>query len=98
MKIIEVLNPTAGAIGVQTGMAPHISDLNGKVIGILSNGKTHCDIFLARIEELLCQRFKFAEVVRAKKGAWGAAATPFPADQVEDFAAKCDVVVNGIAD
>ena len=96
-KIIEVLDPTAKAVSVELEIAPRIHDLNGKVIGFLDNGKPNFDIFLARVEELLCQRFKFAEIVHANKRGIGTAVS-FPVDQMEEFAAKCDAVVNGMCD
>ena len=96
-KIIEVLNPTAQAESVELEIAPRISDMNGKVIGLLDNGKPNFNIFLSRVEELLCQRFKFAEIVHGSKGATGAASA-FPAEQMEEFVAKCDIVVNGMCD
>ena len=98
-KMIEVINPTARAASLGLEIAPRVHDLNGKVIGLLDNSKTNFDIFLSRVEDLLSERFKLAEVVRARKSAGGAgAALPFAADEMEKFAAKCDVVVNGMGD
>ena len=97
-KLIEVLNPTATAVKVGLEIAQRINDLNGKVIGLLDNGKPNFDIFLARIEELLNQRFRFAEIVRAHKGAGISGGAPLADDQMEKFTAKCDVVINGMCD
>lgn len=98
-KIIEVLNPTAKAVSVEMEIAPRIDDLNGKVIGFLENGKPNADIFLSRVRELLCQNFKSVEIVYTKKsGESTGGSFPFPADQMEKLAAKCDVVVNGVCD
>ena len=93
--MIEVLDPTAKTMTVEREIAPRVNDLNGKVIGLLNNGKPNFDIFLSRVEELLCQKFKFAAIVRAQKGLVGIS---FPTDQMEKFAAECDVVVNGMCD
>ncbi|MFC1867482.1 hypothetical protein ACFL0H_05045 [Thermodesulfobacteriota bacterium] len=97
-KLIEVLDPTAKAVGVGLEIAPRIDDLNGKVIGLLDNGKPNFDIFLARIEELLCQRFKFSDVVRVSKGGGMSGAARLSVEQMDNFAAKCDAVVNGMCD
>ena len=98
-KVIEVLNPTARAVTVEQEIAPRVDDLNGKVIGLLNNGKPNFTIFLSRVEELLSQRFKFAEVVHVDKAIAGSGvAAPLPADEMEKFAAKVEVVVNGMCD
>lgn len=96
-RLIEVLDPTAKAVSVQSEIAPRTDDLNGKVIGFLDNGKPNFDIFLTRLEEVLCQRFKFAEIVHVNKGELGMA-VPLAADQMEKLVAKCDAVVNGMCD
>jgi len=98
-RMIEVLNPTASTMAVEMEIAPRVNDLNGKVIGLLNNGKPNFAIFLSRVEELLSQRFKFAEVVHVDKAlAGGGVAAPLPSGAMEEFAAKCEVVVNGMCD
>ena len=97
--MIEVLDPTAKTMTVELEIAPRVSDLNGKVLGLLSNGKPNFAIFLSRVEELLGQRFEFAEVVRIDKAVVGSGvAAALPVDAMGEFAAKCDVVVNGMCD
>ena len=98
-KMIEVLDPTARTMTVELEIAPRVDDLNGKVIGLLNNGKPNFAIFLSRVEELLSQRFKFAEIVHVDKALAGSGvAGPLPADEMEKFAARCEVVVNGMCD
>jgi len=98
-KIIEVLNPTATTMTVELEIAPRVDDLNGKVIGLLNNGKPNFAIFLSRVEELLYQRFEFAGIVHVDKGAAGSGAgAGLPVGEIEKLAAKCDVVVNGMCD
>ncbi len=98
-RLIEVLDPTAKTVSARLEIAPRVDDLNGKVIGLLDNGKANFDIFLARVEELLCQRFKFADIVRVNKKIVGASlGAGLPTDQIEKFAAKCEVAVNGMCD
>ena len=98
-KTIEVLNPTAKATTAELEIAPRLDDLNGKVIGFLDNDKPNFGIFLSRVEELLCQNFKFAEIVHIRKRVVGSGAgLPLPANHMEKLIAKCDVVVNGMCD
>ena len=97
-SMIEVFNPTGRVVTLEAGTAPRISELNGKVIGFMNNSKTNFDLYLERTEELLRQRFEFADILHAKKAGSGAGATSFPKAQIDEFVAKCDVVVNGIGE
>ncbi len=98
VQMIEVLNPTAKPQSVEFEIASRIDDLNGKVIGFLDNGKPNIDIFLARMEELLCKRFKFSEIVHVNKVRQVGAGAALPSEQMEKLLKKCHVVVNGVAD
>jgi len=94
-KTIEVLNPTGRAARMDLAIAPRVNDLNGKTLGFIDNGKSNFDIFLSRVEELLSQKFRFADVIYAKKVLTG---MPLDKDKMEKFAADCDVVVSGMCD
>ncbi len=96
-RIVELLDPTARAVISEAQIAPRVTDLNGKVIGFLDNAKANADIVLARVEELLSYRFKFADIVHASKGTMGGAFA-YPTDLSEKLSARCDVVVNGVGD
>ena len=95
VKTIEVLNPTGRAARVDLAIAPRVNDLNGKTIGLIDNGKANFDIFLARVEELLSQKFRFADVLHAKKVM---VSMPLDKNEIEKLVADCDVVVNGMCD
>ena len=99
-KTIEVLDPTAKPIsGAEFEIAPRVDDLNGKVIGLLDNGKPNFSIFLSHVEELLRHRFKPRETVYVDKRVAGDGfAAPLPAEPLGELAAKCDVVINGMCD
>jgi hypothetical protein len=96
-RFIEVLDPTSKALTRQTETAPRVDNLNGKVIGLVDNRKPNFDIFLARLEELLKQKLKFAGIVHIKKGEMNMGAS-LSAEDIEKLAKNCDVVLNGICD
>jgi hypothetical protein len=96
-EFIEVLDPTAQTTTRQEQMATGLDDLNGKVIGLVDNRKPNFDIFLERVEKALCQRFRFAEIVRLKKGGTGATVPMTPAE-MDQLAPVCDAVVYGVSD
>ena len=101
-KTIFVLDPTAKANIPRQEMANRLEDLEGKRIGYLNNGKPNADIFLARIEELLSEKYHFSGVIRRRKigGAdkGGSAGSGAPEEMIAEFAEKCDFVVNAIGD
>ena len=94
---IDVLNPTAATNVRQQKMAKSIDGLEGKVIGLVDNRKPNFDIFLQRLERVLCQKFQFAEIVHLKKGGTGAT-VPMTPEEMNQLVGKCDAVVYGVAD
>ena len=94
-KTIEVLNPTGRVARMDLAIAPRVDDLNGKTLGLIDNGKPNFGIFLSRVEELLSQKFRFADVIHAKKALTG---MPLDKDKMEKLVADCDVVVSGMCD
>ena len=97
MKFIEVLDPT-GVNGEQSiKTSSFIGDLNGKTIGFIDNGKPNYDIFLARLIELLSQRFKFAGIIQVRKKEKDTGSALNSVD-VERLAKDCDIILNGICD
>ncbi len=96
-EFIEVLDPTAKTTVKQEKIAQGLGDLNGKVLGLVDNRKPNFDIFLERLDEILGQRFHFADVVRLKKGGTGATVPMTPAE-TNELVGKCDAVVYGVCD
>jgi hypothetical protein len=94
---IEVLDPTGRVKQKKMETAAGVGNLNGKVIGLVDNGKPNYDIFLARLEELLHQRFKFAGIIHVKKGEKDTG-TPLNTADMEKLVARCHIVLNGICD
>ena len=65
------------------------------VIGLLDNHKHNTDKILDRLQQRLSDRFGSVRFVRAKKPEAGRRA---PKKILEDLAAECHAVVNGIGD
>jgi hypothetical protein len=96
-EYIDVLDPTAKTTVRQEQMASGLTDLNGKAIGLVDNRKPNFDIFLERVEKVLCQRFQFADIVRLKKGGTGAT-VPLTPEEMEHLVPRCDAIICGICD
>ena len=65
------------------------------VVGMLDNHKHNSDKVLDRLQHRLSERYRDARFVRVKKPEAG---KPAQAKMIEDLAAQCDAVVNGIGD
>ena len=76
-------------------LSPRLDSLNGKVMGLLDITKNGSDIFLDRLEELICDRFDVTEVVRVKKPTFS---RPAPVELLSDLADQADFVIEGLAD
>ena len=65
--MIEVFDPTAGPYK-RWSMAPRLSTLNGKKLGVIWNGRTHGDKIIQNIIDLLEKKYTFSvEAFLAKK-------------------------------
>ena len=81
-KEIEILEPIGEVEEpAQYRLAPRVTDLNGKVLGLLSNHQPNADLLIDKLEYLLKKRFNFAEVIRGEES---------------DIVGRCDVFVTGI--
>ena len=74
-------------------LALRVSDINGKRIGFLDNSKERADEILEVVEELLTERFEFAEVVRRRKRYYTKSAPP---EIIEELAERCELVVTAV--
>lgn len=93
MRKVEILSPVAEAEGAATSSALRPETLDGQWVGFLDNTKPNTDVFLSRVEELLRERFAPSQVIRQRKRHGGR-----PAEDVDELARKCQVVVNGVGD
>ena len=93
--MIEILDPTAEDVPEELGLSGNLSDLNGKVVGLLENRKYHADAFLGELKEILLKDYGAAKVVYATKFSFS---SPCAVETLEDLTAECDVIIHGIAD
>ena len=88
-----LLDPTSERTPGTRPRAPRPATLDGKTIGLLDITKARGDVFLDRIAEELEGRghtvLRFAKPTFTK---------PAPIDLRHEIAAKCDVVIEALAD
>lgn len=73
--------------------APRLSELKGKVIGFMHNGKPNADILLSRLATLLQKKYSLLKARSRSKPL-----VSEPADFIEELANECQGVVNALGD
>lgn len=92
---IKILDPTVEAEPIESSIAKRLPDLDGKVLGLLSNGKVNADRLLALVRDELATRYRVRDVVvRAKPSASRVA----PDEVMTELASTCDAVITAIGD
>jgi len=61
---LRVLDPTEEAVIDDSGLAPRLDTMDGKVIGLYSNKKLNADELLDHVEAVLRERYEPAGFVR----------------------------------
>jgi hypothetical protein len=97
--MIEVLSPVAGRKLREVSLAPRPADLNGKVLGLLDNGKPNAGRLVAEVAERLAMEFRLRAVVSWSKseGPLGAGG-PLSEEERARLVSDCDLVINAIGD
>jgi hypothetical protein len=91
---LRFLNPRLeGDEGFQP--APRIPSLDGKVLGVLYNGRAGGDVVLKELLGLLKSKYSLDSVVfRTKPHAWVSA----PEETFQELAQSCQVAITGVGD
>lgn len=92
----DLVDPTGGA--GRTGrrqLAARPPDLDGRVLGLLDNGKGNAGPLLDDLAEELGRRFQLAGVVRIRKPVFS---RPAPDELIAQLAEGCGAVVTAIGD
>ncbi len=90
-----VFDPTEEPVGTPFRRADRPANLQGKVIGLLDNGKPKSDMLLRELDALLRAEAGISKVIMLRKPS---AFRPAPDEQLDDLARRADAVVTGIGD
>lgn len=93
---IVVLKPTAEGKGHEVRRTRRAISLEGRVMGIIWNGKPGGDILLGRLGELLRKRFHSPQILKLDERA--DMHSGLAESVVDEFSRKCDLVIIGIGD
>ena len=89
-----LLDPTAEADVQEMAIAPRLSDLQGKRLGILWNEKPNGDVLLSRLQGLLEKHYDLGSVLWRQKGS----AEKISTHTLEELTRGSDFVLNALAD
>lgn len=92
---LRVLDPTVQPIPAEGVVADRPETLDGKVIGLLANGKLNSEEILALTQEVLADRYEFKGVVARNKRN---ASRPCPDEIIDELVEQCDVVITSSGD
>ena len=91
---IRVLNPTSESVVATLNPAPRLTSLEGKTVGLISNGKEGTAGFFAHVDRLLRERYKVAKVILRTKSNYSAPAE----NEIIDDAKNWDLAITGLGD
>lgn len=94
MTPLRILDPTVGPDHAESALAPRVPALDGKVLGLLANGKVNADRLLQLVREGLEARYYLRDVVAVTKPS----ATRVAAPDLLEALGRCDAVVTAIGD
>jgi hypothetical protein len=90
---IRLYDPTAEPRAVVATLAPRLTTLAGKRIGILDNGKANAGTLMLAVARVLQDRYGAGDVVKREKPVAGP-----PVPEVLEALSHCDLALVGSAD
>ena len=97
MVRLEVKNPVAEQSISKVKLAPRLSDLKGKTIGLYWNMKAGGDVVLDRTLELLSEKYEDLHFKRFN-GSVGFSMRHVTPDDADQIATECDAVIGATSD
>jgi hypothetical protein len=92
---LVLISPANEATVAESALAPRLSSLRGKRVGLLDNSKSKADKMLDMVATILNARYGFANIVRHRKPS---ASKPAAPEAIEELARTCDLAIVGVGD
>jgi hypothetical protein len=92
---LVLISPVNEAMPAESTLAPRLSSLLGKRVGLLDNSKSKADRLLDAVATILQAQYGFTDIVRRRKPS---ASKPADPQVVDELAKTCDLVIVGVGD
>jgi hypothetical protein len=92
---LVLISPVNEATVAESALAPRLSSLRGKRVGLLDNSKSKADRILEMVAAILNTRYGFTNVVHHRKPSASKPASP---KAIKELATTCDLVIVGVGD
>jgi hypothetical protein len=90
---IRLYDPTAEPRAIDARLAPRLTSLAGKRIGILDNGKANAGTLMLAVAKILQDGYGAGDIVKRNKPVAGP-----PAPEILESLSHCDLALVGSAD
>ena len=94
-QVTTVLHPAAEGTAKQQQLAPRLTGLQGKTVGLIDNHKRNADVYLEELGRLLKEEHGVSQVEIYRKISQS---MPTPPDVLDQLAERCDAIVHAVAD
>jgi hypothetical protein len=92
---LVLISPVNEATVAESALAPRLSSLRGKRVGLLDNSKSKAGKMLDTVAAILNAQYGFSNIVRHRKPS---ASKPAAPEAITELATSCDLVVVGVGD
>jgi len=92
---LVLISPVNEATVAESALAPRLSSLRGKRVGLLDNSKSKADNMLDTVAAILNARYSFTNISHHRKPS---ASKPAAPEAIEELATTCDLVIVGVGD
>lgn len=91
-----ILDPTGdGDLATDTTLAPRVSALRGRTLGLLDNGKPNGSVLLSEVGRYLQEEHRLGDAHMYTKSYFG---TPVEEVLVDNIRQECDIAVAAVGD
>jgi hypothetical protein len=93
--VVTVLHPAAEDVAEPQCLAPRLSSLQGRTVGLIDNHKRNANVYLEALGHLLQDRYGVSHVVTYRKISQS---MPTPDEVLDQLASECDAIIHAVAD
>jgi predicted 3-demethylubiquinone-9 3-methyltransferase (glyoxalase superfamily) len=93
--VVTVLHPATEDVAEPQCLAPRLSSLQGRTVGLIDNRKRNANVHLEALGHLRQDRYGVSPVVTYRKISQS---MPTPDEVLDQLASECDAIIHAVAD